>query len=107
MKDGQVGEPVYCDVRIPCSRLNRVLMCDVNGDGQFDLGDAVTVLSVLFLGQQPGCGFSQLADANGNGAVDLSDAIRKLQFLFLGGPPPVTPDGTRCLDLDCPETCPL
>jgi len=107
VKDGQVGEPVYCDVRIPCSRLNRVLMCDVNGDGQFDLGDAVTVLSVLFLGQQPGCGFSQLADANGNGAVDLSDAIRKLQFLFLGGPPPVTPDGTRCLDLDCPETCPL
>jgi hypothetical protein len=80
---------------------------DTNGDGQFDLSDAVAILAFLFQGgQTPGC--LDAADVNDSGALDLSDGIYSLGFLFLGGsrPPSPFPDcGADPTDdkLDCKE----
>ena len=63
---------------------------DSNGDGQFDLADAVSLLYCLFLGGDcPSC--DSAADANDDGALALTDAVYDFDHLFQGGPAPRAP----------------
>ena len=59
---------------------------DCNDDGNFDIGDPVTLLSALFLGGAVGCDDS--CDGNDDEAVDIADAVNLLGALFSGGPQP-------------------
>ncbi|MCZ6794388.1 MAG: plastocyanin/azurin family copper-binding protein [Planctomycetota bacterium] len=82
---------------------------DASGDGAVDIGDAVAVLSFLFLNRQiPPC--VDALDADDDGVVNITDAIFVLGFLFQRGgemPPPFplvgpdrTEDGLRCMPAD-------
>lgn len=63
---------------------------DANGDGEYDLSDAVSVLAFLFLGADaPRC--TKAADTDDSGVLDISDGIYLLSFLFLGTERPVRP----------------
>ncbi len=83
---------------------------DSNGDGQLDIGDAISILSCLFAGGTcPAC--EDHTDANDDGAVDIGDPIYILQFLFANGsqPPPPYPDpgpDPTPDNLFCPASCP-
>lgn len=64
----------------------RFIRGEVNGDRQFDLGDAIAILTYLFAsGPAPGC--LQAADASPDGQLDIGDAIRLLETIFAGGGP--------------------
>ena len=61
---------------------------DSNRDGNVDIGDAVTSLSLLFLEAKP---FACEDDADDDGELSITDPISTLGFLFLGTtnlPPP-------------------
>jgi hypothetical protein len=63
---------------------------DCNGDGGFDISDAVAALNGLFLGgAAPLC--LAACDSNGDGVHDISDPVVSLAHLFLGGPAPPAP----------------
>ena len=62
---------------------------DSNRDGGCDIGDAINVLSFLFVGGF--CSCMDACDCNDDGQVNIADAICKLGFLFSGGPPPPSP----------------
>ncbi|MGE3164120.1 MAG: hypothetical protein AB7O52_04400 [Planctomycetota bacterium] len=62
---------------------------DCNGDGQYNIGDAVITLSGLFSGTTWSC--REACDANDDGLTDISDAIFALGSLFAGGPSPPAP----------------
>lgn len=67
---------------------------DVNGDGQFDISDAIGNLRCLFLGEScTSC--RDATDTNDDGQVDVSDTIYLLRWRFLDGTPPPLPFG-RC-----------
>ncbi|MEM7232262.1 MAG: S8 family serine peptidase [Planctomycetota bacterium] len=58
---------------------------DANNDDAVDISDALIILSLLFLGDDPlPCAVA--GDANDDDRVDISDAVSVLGFLFLGGP---------------------
>ncbi|MBN1421082.1 MAG: VCBS repeat-containing protein [Planctomycetes bacterium] len=64
---------------------------DANGDGQLDLGDAISILNYLFV---PGSGpvaCEDALDTNDDGHLDLGDAVRLLNYLFAQGPAPLPP----------------
>lgn len=72
---------------------------DANLDGQVDISDPVTLLGILFLGNEnPGC--ADAMDANDSGEADISDAIFTLAYLFSGGRMPPPPFG----ECGCDET---
>ena len=79
---------------------------DSNLDGQVDISDPVTLLGILFLGNEdPGC--ADAHDGNDSGEADISDAIYMLAYLFSGGRVPPAPfgecgcDETDTDELDC------
>ena len=59
---------------------------DSNGDGRFDISDAMTVLGLLFLGEPETILCEDAADAEDDGALLITDAVYILNYLFLGGP---------------------
>ncbi|MBN1421006.1 MAG: MBL fold metallo-hydrolase [Planctomycetes bacterium] len=63
---------------------------DGNGDGQIDLGDAVSILNVLFAGA-PAPDPAEVLDVNGDGTRDIGDPIYLLNYLFVEGPAPPAP----------------
>jgi hypothetical protein len=66
---------------------------DVDGSGEVDISDGVSVFNYLFLGAaSPSC--LDAMDSNDDGAHDITDGIFLLNWLFLGGPvpPPPSPD---------------
>ncbi|MEM7264241.1 MAG: peroxidase family protein, partial [Planctomycetota bacterium] len=65
----------------PASEPPLPVVQDVNGDGQVDLSDPITVLGYLLLGS-PETVPHDRADANRDGNVDLSDPITMLRALF-------------------------
>ena len=69
---------------------------DVNKDQRFDISDAISILSFLFLGNTISC--PQAGDANSDGKFDISDSIYILNYLFLGTE--VKPQGI----IFCPKT---
>mgnify|MGYP002638764144 CR=1 FL=1 len=62
---------------------------DCNGDGGFDISDAIAVLGALFGGPALACVDS--CDGNDDGIFDLADAIFILAHRFSGGPDPSAP----------------
>ncbi len=89
---------------------------DCNQDGDFNVGDIVCGVGLLFPGfllldgggLLPPCGLSELGngailDVNGDLALDLADVVYAANYLFGGGPPPVR--GAGCVgipeDLGC------
>lgn len=63
---------------------------DSNGDGQFDISDAISLLGYLFDGTEPlDCAAS--SDANSDEVIDIGDSIFTLSALFAGGPTPAAP----------------
>ena len=80
---------------------------DANGDGSFDISDAIMALGCLFAGTNcPGC--EEAADANDDGELDISDPLRLLNWRFLTGPEPAAPFAACGIDptpdfLDCGE----
>ncbi len=86
---------------------------DGNSSGVLELGDAIKLLTLLFIGQGelPPCeglvsseANVALLDTNGDQRLDTSDAIHTLVYLFIGGEPPAL--GTECRPfIGCPEIC--
>ncbi len=78
---------------------------DCNIDGAVDIGDAVSLLAILFSGATPST-CSDACDVNDDGQNDIGDAIYCLAFLFSMGPaipapsPTCGPDPTADA-LDC------
>ncbi|MCA8961925.1 MAG: hypothetical protein KDC38_15475, partial [Planctomycetes bacterium] len=120
--DADVGSYV-CEVSTPCGSVTTLaasltldtncafLRGDTNGDGAFDLSDAIRTLTVLFsIGHSLDC--EDAADVNDDGVVDISDAIFTLSALFTGGALPPAPGTITCgVDptsdaLDCEVGCP-
>lgn len=63
---------------------------DVNGDGGFNIADAVRLLGYLFTGAPaPECLDS--SDGNDDGNLNLGDAVMVLNSLFVPGSPPLPP----------------
>ncbi|MBN1441547.1 MAG: CotH kinase family protein, partial [Planctomycetes bacterium] len=80
---------------------------EVNGDGERDISDAVTILRFLFTGTAV-VGCLDAADADDSGEVDISDAVTLLGHLFLDGRPLPFPCEAPGVDptpdaLDCAE----
>lgn len=68
---------------------------DCNGDGVYNIGDAITTLGYLF-GGALSIGCQAACDANADGAVDIGDAITGLSGLFLPGSPPIAEPFGAC-----------
>ncbi len=58
------------------------IRCDCNGDGAFDLSDAIGMLGTLFLGAAA-CACGEAGDCNGDDQLDVSDPIFGLIYRFL------------------------
>jgi hypothetical protein len=63
---------------------------DCDGGGGTDIGDAITALQQLFIGDA-GIPCRGACDANDDGLFDIADPIQLLRTLFLGDPPPPPP----------------
>ena len=64
-----------------------MLTGDANGDGEVNVGDAVSIINYVFKGgaaPDPLCS----GDANGDGDVNVADAVYLISYIFKGGPPP-------------------
>ncbi len=80
-------------IHVPPPRFRRG---DANGDGLFNLMDAIDLLESIFLSPTPpSCG--DRLDVNDDGALGILDAVAFLTWLYLNGPPPGSPH------LDCGE----
>jgi len=81
---------------------------DVNLDGNRDISDPVSILSMLFGGMLVGC--DDAADANDDGSLNIADAVASLSSLFGGSgnlPEPVNCGSDPTDDLlDCASGCP-
>lgn len=84
---------------------------DANQDGGLDIGDPLSTLNQLFLGDLSTCVVA--SDANDDGARDLADVVFLLDSIFTGGALPTapypdcgvdpTPDTIECVEYDaCP-----
>lgn len=63
---------------------------DANGDGTFNVGDAVFLINHVFKGGSgPGCATE--ADANQDGGVNVGDAVYMINTVFKSGPNPACP----------------
>ncbi len=70
---------------------------DASHDGLFDIADAISAFSYLFLGgNTPPC--LKAADANNDGDIDVTDGVAMIGALFLGGPPIPSPGPRVCGD---------
>lgn len=83
---------------------------DCNNDGDFNLSDAVCILSYLF--SDGGADCMDALDTQDDGALNLADAVYLLAYLFANDDPPAPP-GLACGldetedDLDCAASgCP-
>ena len=87
---------------VPGSATTTFRRGDANGDGTYDLADAIHTLGVLFGGGSfDTC--EMAADANDDSQVDLGDAVFSLTHFFGDGPGPAlgcgiddTPDSLTC-----------
>ncbi|MFN0058395.1 MAG: lectin-like domain-containing protein [Planctomycetota bacterium] len=70
---------------------------DANGDGTFNIADAVFLLGALFVPGSPAVQCQDAADANDDGLNNIADAVSMLSSLFVpGSMPPPAPGPTVC-----------
>ncbi len=70
---------------------------DCNDDGGFDISDAVTSLSALFVFGSPTPPCLDACDTNDDGGFDISDPVFSLSSLFvMGSVPPAPPTFPAC-----------
>ncbi len=67
---------------------------DANGDGLFNIADAIATLGFLFSGGALNC--ADAADCNDDGLNDVADAITLLGSIFSGGGAPPAPGPNSC-----------
>ena len=67
---------------------------DANGDGLFNIADAIATLSFLFSGGAMNC--ADASDSNDDGVVNIADGITVLGALFSGGVSPPDPGPDSC-----------
>lgn len=88
---------------------------DCNRDGGRNVGDAITILSALFVafGVVIDVGCLDACDGNDDGSVDVADAVTLLHTLFLGAPLPapfpacgIDPTDQDSLSCNEPSPCP-
>lgn len=74
---------IYCElVGLPFS-----LRGDANGDGQINVGDAVSIVNYIFRnGSAPDPKY--LGDANCDGRINVGDAVYLINYIFRSGPAP-------------------
>ncbi|MBI4605747.1 MAG: SBBP repeat-containing protein [Planctomycetes bacterium] len=77
----------FLTVKYEPPSLQRFWRGDVNGDGERDLTDAVSLLDALFRGKGP-LPCRRSADVDDDGSLALTDAIFLLSYLFTGGTAP-------------------
>lgn len=89
---------------------------DANIDRKVDVGDAITILEVLFAGEGRFHHCWNAVDVDDNSELEITDPIYLLNFLFRGGPTlpppypkcgfdgdaPLTPGNLGCIDFTCP-----
>jgi hypothetical protein len=68
----------------------RFIRGDANADGAIDIGDAVTILGILFAGQSVYQSLDAV-DVDDDGTLTIADAISILNYLYTGGLPPKPP----------------
>ncbi len=73
---------------------DKFVRADANRDGSVDVGDAITILGVLFQ-MTPADSCEDASDANDDETVDIADAVWTLAYLFSGGPTPPAPFPTE------------
>lgn len=84
--DGQASNTLAFTFQAPPSTFIRG---DANGDGAYDLPDAVKILLYLFKGSAVNC--QDALDVDDNETIDSTDAIILLMYLFQDGPAPRAP----------------
>ena len=67
---------------------------DANGDGLFNIADAIATLGFLFSGGAMNC--ADAGDSNDDGLVNIADGITVLGALFSGGGAPPAPGPNTC-----------
>ncbi len=67
---------------------------DANGDGLFNIADAIATLGFLFSGGAMNC--ADAGDSNDDGLVNIADGITVLGALFSGGGAPPAPGPNSC-----------
>ena len=77
------GSPVASGVLAIRRDANPFVRGDSNSDGLVDIGDAISILNLLFL-DGTGVHCANAANAEATNGLNISDAIRILGFLFLG-----------------------
>lgn len=60
---------------------------DVNDDGNFDIGDPIGILTILFIFGSDPLACEDAGDVNDDGQVNIADAIFALGSLFVAGAP--------------------
>lgn len=81
--------PFVIDLRPPGSSAGPFRRSDCNGDGDFDISDAVHALTALFMALSTDC--LDACDGNDDGAFDIADVVWILAHQFSAGAPPPAP----------------
>ncbi|MEZ5359802.1 MAG: LamG-like jellyroll fold domain-containing protein [Candidatus Zixiibacteriota bacterium] len=74
-------------VSVFTSKLGRYVAGDANGDGTFNIGDAVYMVNYIFNGG-PAPVNLDAGDANGDCSLNIGDPVYMINYIFKGGPPP-------------------
>jgi hypothetical protein len=69
--------------------LMAVVRGEVNNDGEFDISDAVYLISYIFSGGEAPRPHVGVGDVDCNGGVEIGDAMYLIAYIFSGGPPPL------------------
>ena len=67
---------------------------DANGDGTFDIGDAIHILAYLFLSGDMNC--MDAGDGNDDGQLNIADGLFVLEALFNNTASPPAPGPQSC-----------
>jgi uncharacterized delta-60 repeat protein len=65
----------------------QALRGDVNGDGEIDIADVVSLINYLFL-SGPAPQPLEVGDVNCDRVVDITEVVYLINYLFIDGPPP-------------------
>jgi hypothetical protein len=67
---------------------------DATADGSIDIGDAIAILDLLFVGLSLPC--HDAVDVNDDAQLDIADPIYLLTYLFVSGAEPPAPGPDAC-----------